>query len=52
MRKLGVCSTLNEFKHLTIGQMRFFLRKQDEAEARTAKSKELNDKLKAQRKRM
>jgi hypothetical protein len=33
---------------LNIGQIRFFLRKQDEQAALKKKSKELNDKLKAQ----
>jgi hypothetical protein len=43
----GVINSMREFRHLTIGQLRFFIRKNDEYEARKKKNKELNARLNA-----
>lgn len=41
----GVIASLKEFRHLTIGQIRFFIRKNDEYNERKKKNKELNRRL-------
>jgi hypothetical protein len=41
-----VVANMSEFSHLTIGQIRFFMRKNDEYEATAKKQRELNERFK------
>ena len=47
----GVIDSLKEFRHLTIGQIRFFIRKNSEYKERDRKTKELNKRLKQREQR-
>lgn len=45
LRDEKVVGSLKEFRHLTIGQIRFFIRKNTEYNDRKQKNKELNRRL-------
>lgn len=41
----GLISSLREFRHLTIGQLRFFIRKHDEYKNERRRLQEINKRL-------
>lgn len=49
LREAGVIDSIEEFMHLTLGQIRFFYRKKAEYEALKKRTKELNDRLNQQK---